>query len=322
MRQSNSRDKLQNNFVVIFLALVCCFLWGSAFPSIKIGYAHLAIESHDTAAQLLFAGVRFSLAGLLVILFGSLLNRKPLVPARSSWGMVFRLSLAQTVVQYIFFYIGLANTSGVKGSIIQGSSVFLTILISSLIFHYEKLGKWKLLGCVLGFAGVVIINLNGTGLAGSISLLGEGFVFLSTLSSAVSHVLIKGYSQKENPVALSGYQFFLGGLVLLVTGLAMGGRLHGFDLPALLLLIYMAMISAVAYTLWGVLLKHNPVSKVSVFGFMIPLFGVLLSAVLLGEHNQAFTFRGLISLILVCIGIYMVNRDSSHKALPSNTAEA
>ena len=114
--------------------------------------------------------------------------------------------------------------------------MFLAILASSLLFHYEKLGKAKVLGCILGFAGVVLINLNGTGLDASMSILGEGFVFLSTVSYAFSSVLIKKYSQKENPVTLSGYQFVAGGLVMVLAGAAMGGRLDGFTVASTCLL--------------------------------------------------------------------------------------
>ena len=312
-----SEDKLQNMFVLVPLALMCCLLWGSAFPCIKIGYELFSIGPHDTASQILFAGARFTLAGLLTIAIGSVLSRKLLVPKKGSWGMVVNLSMAQTVIQYLLFYIGLANTSGVKGAIIEGSAVFFTILTSSLIFHYEKLGKFKLLGCLLGFMGVVLINLNGTGLDASLSFMGEGFILLSTLSYAFSSVLIKKYSQLENPVTLSGYQFTLGGLIMAAAGLLMGGRLQGFTPASTLLLVYMAMISAVAYSVWGILLKHNPVSRVAVFSFTNPMFGVILSAVLLHEQNQAFTLQGLISLVLVCLGIYTVNRDSDR---PGNAA--
>ena len=78
--------------------------------------------------------------------------------------------------------------------------------------------------------------------------------------------------------------------------------------PAVALLLYMAMISAVAYTLWGVLLKYNPVSRVSVFGFMNPVFGVLLSALILGESAQALSIYALAALVLVSLGIYVVNK--------------
>ncbi len=304
---------LQKNAVVVLLAMLCCFLWGSASPCIKIGYKLFDIASQDTASQILFAGIRFTLAGVLTIAFGSLFSRKFLLPAKKSWGMVFKLSLAQTIIQYFFFYIGLAHTSGVKGAIITASNVFFSILISSLIFHYEKLSKGKIFGCLLGFAGVVLINVSSGGILGSMSFIGEGFVLLSTISYAVSSVLIKNYGQKENPVTLSGYQFVFGGLVMLFAGIAMGGSLHGFTVKSTMLLIYMALISAVAYSIWGLLLKHNPVGKVAVFGFMNPMFGVILSAILLKEQNQAFTFRGLVSLLLVCAGIYAVNREGKNK---------
>ena len=98
---------------------------------------------------------------------------------------------------------------------------------------------------------------------------------------------------------------------MLAVGLCVGGHLSGFTGKSILLLIYLAMISAVAYSIWGILLKYNPVSRVAVFGFMNPVFGVTLSAILLHEQNQAFTLQGLFSLILVCIGIYLVNRNFS-----------
>lgn len=308
-----SEDKLQNGLVVVLLAMVCCFLWGSAFPCIKIGYGLLNIATEDTASQILFAGARFTLAGILTIILGSVLSRKLLVPRKTSWGMVGKLCLAQTVVQYLFFYIGVANTSGVKGSIIVSSNVFFAILGSCLLVHTEKLSKFKILGCILGFAGVVLINLDGAGIDGGMSFFGEGFILLSTLSYAASSIMIKLYGAKENPVTLSGWQFLVGGLIMSAIGGAMGGRLHGFTLGSSLLLLYMAMISAVAYSIWGILLKHNPVGRIAVFGFMNPVFGVILSAILLKEQNQAFTMQGLLSLLLVCVGIYLVNRDFSEK---------
>lgn len=296
------------------LALVCCLLWGSAFPCIKTGYELFSIGPTDTASQILFAGVRFALAGVLTLAIGSVLQKRVLRPARGSFGMIFRLCLAQTVVHYLLFYVGLAHTSGVRGSILTGSNVFFSILISSLICHYETLGRAKLAGCVLGFGGVVLINLDGTGLGGGVSFLGEGFMLLSALSSSVSSVLIKSYSQRENPVTLSGSQFLLGGLIMTATGLAFGGRLTGFTPASVLLLVYLALISAVAYSLWSILLKHNPVGRVAVFGFLTPVCGVILSALILGEQNQAFTLQGLGALVLVSLGIFLVNASSAPAA--------
>ncbi len=304
---------LTKTWAVGLLALFCCALWGSAFPVIKIGYRLFSIPSDDTAAQILFAGCRFTLAGIFAVLGGSAAGRRLLTPQKTSWGMVWKLSVFQTMLQYFLFYVGLANTTGVKASIIEGSNVFIAILIAALVFRMEKITWRKLAGCVLGFAGVVIINLGGSGMDLNFRLNGEGFILLSTVAYAISSVLSKRYSQKENPVTLSGYQFIVGGMVMILAGLAFGGRLRQISGAGIGVLIYLAFLSAAAYSVWSILLKYNPVSKVAVFGFSNPVFGVLLSALLLNEADQAKGVTSLIALVLVSAGIFLAQREDAVK---------
>ena len=301
--------RLKKPLVVAVLALFCCGLWGSAFPCIKVGYRLFEIASQDSMSQILFAGIRFTMAGALTILIGSVLNGRFLKPAKENLYMIRNLALTQTVLQYVLFYIGLAHTTGSKSSILDASGVFFSVIVASLIFHQEVLSPAKLWGCLIGFLGVVLINVSGLGMDFSMSFLGEGFILLCALSGAFSAVLIKKYSQKELPVTLSGYQFMAGGLVMILCGLLFGGRLEVVSAQGLFLLFYLAMVSAVAYSLWGMLLKYNSVSRVSVYGFSKPIWGVALSALLLQE-SQTLGITGLISLALVCIGIYCVNRFS------------
>lgn len=301
---------LQKTGIVWLGALLCCALWGSAFPCIKIGYQFFEISSHDTATQILFAGYRFMFAGLLTILIGSCMNRKLLIPKKQSWGKIGVLGLFQTFIQYLFFYMGLAHTTGVKASIVSAMNVFAAILIASLIFHQEKLSLNKIIGSVLGFIGVVLVNLTGSDLSISFNVLGEGAILISTISSAISSVLIKDYSKADNPITLSGYQFVVGSALMIVIGLIGGGRLPVITPSGLLMLAYLACVSAVAYSLWSILLKYNSVSKVTIFGFMNPVFGFFLSALLLNEAHT-IGFLSLIALVLVCLGIYIVNKESS-----------
>ena len=266
-----------------------------------------AVGAADVASQILFAGCRFSLAGVLAILLGSAAGKKILIPGRTSWGKVLILCMMQTVLQYLFFYIGLARTTGVKASIIEGVNVFCAILVASLLFHQETLNGRKIIGSIIGFAGVVLVNLTGGGLDLGFTFLGEGFIFLSAVAYAFSSACMKIFSKDENPVALSGWQFLIGGLIMMLCGYAAGGRLTVWTGKGVLLLLYMAMISAVAYSLWSILLKYNPVSKVAVFGFMNPVCGVILSAVLLGETGS-LSVMSVAALVLVCMGIYIVNR--------------
>ena len=169
----------------------------------------------------------------------------------------------------------------------------------------EKLDKQKTIGCIVGFAGVVIINLGGE-FDMNFTMLGDGFLMISAFTYAVSSVLIKIYGKDENPVLLSGYQFMAGGMIMILAGLLMSGRLDTVSFKGILLLFYMAFISAGAYTVWSLLLKHNPVSKVAVFGFCTPVFGVILSALLLGE-STSFQLKTIAALVFVCIGIIIVN---------------
>ncbi len=303
---------LNQNFmtktIVVWLgALICSALWGSAFPCIKIGYDLMGICATDTGAQILYAGLRFTIAGVLAIIIGSVTAKKFLYPKKKALPKVAVLSLFQTIIQYLFFYIGLAHTDGTKASIIEGMNVFVAIAVSSLIFRMEKLTVQKIVGCVIGFLGVLLVNISVKSLNMNMSLTGEGFIFLSTVSYAFSSVMLKKYSKEENTVMLSGWQFVFGGIVMTIAGLLMGGRIHTIQWDGVGMLLYLAMVSAVAYSLWSLLLTYNPVSKVAVFGFMNPMIGFILSAILLKEY-EALSVIAFLSLALVCLGIYIVNR--------------
>lgn len=306
-----SKNKFSKPYVLIPLALLCCLLWGSAFPTIKVGYSFFSIGAEDTFSQIFFAGIRFTLAGILVILAGSLLSKKLLVPKnKKQLSHIAVLSVFQTILQYVMFYMGLAHTTGVKSSILVASNVFFSLVISTVLFKMERLTALKTVGTLLGFAGVVIINLSAGGLSGGFTLKGEGAMIASALAYSVSSVFIKRFSDTDNPVMLSGWQFFFGGIVMMLFAKIFGGRIliDGNNLAkSLLILFYLAFISAAAYTIWGILLKYNPVSRVSVIGFMNPVFGVLLSAIVLGEAAEAFNLKNFVSLVLVCAGIFIVN---------------
>ena len=106
-----TKTTLTKTWVLAALACVCCLLWGSAIPLIKTGYRLMQVDSADTASQIVFAGVRFALAGILVLIFASISERKVMIPDRTILKYAVPVCLAQTVCQYFFFYIGEAHTS-------------------------------------------------------------------------------------------------------------------------------------------------------------------------------------------------------------------
>ena len=106
---------------------------------------------------------------------------------------------------------------------------------------------------------------------------------------------------------LSGWQFIIGGSFMTALGLALGGRIGEINFRGMAMLVYLAIVSAAAFSIWGSLLKHNPVSMISVFGFMNPVFGVILSFLLLSERSDAGPLRVIAALGLVALGIVTVN---------------
>jgi len=300
-----------NTLFVVLCALLCTALWGSATPFIKSGYEALKVDKNSVPSIMLFAGIRFFFAGIITVVIYSIVERKFLFPKKENFKYVGIISVFQTILQYIFFYVGLANTTGVKGAILSGSSAFFSILIASLIFRQEKLTFRKIIACIIGFAGVVLVNLNGLKL--NFIFLGDGFVILSTLSLAFSSVFMKRFSKYENPVVISGYQFILGGIVMSIIGAAFGGTISIASAKGIGILIYLSFLSAIAYALWGILLKHNPVSKVTIFNFMTPVFGVILSKLFLTETDSVSMINVFIALLLICVGIITLNYQKNKR---------
>ena len=288
-------------------ALLCCVLWGSAIPAIKYCYQTYWDAGISSGDMVLFAGMRFSLAGLMVVLFGSIMERRPMIPRKKDWKGILLICLMQTFIQYFLYYIALFRTSGISTALINGSTSIFAILLACLVFRMEKPTAAKAVGCILGFSGVVL-SQRGAGGEWSFSLMGEGFMLLSCLCAAMASVLIRIFSEKSSPVLLSGWQFFIGGLGLCLCGILMSGKPGRLCAGMIFMLIYLSLVSAVAYTLWSCLLRRNPVSRVTIYGFLTPVAGVLLSALFLGEYSL-LSLPTLLSLVLVSLGIYLVNRE-------------
>lgn len=291
--------------MVAAIGTLCALLWGSAVPAVKAGYALFAITPDDTASLMLFAGLRFGLAGLLLLGF-ALLQRKPVWPGRTGLVQVGALGLLSTALQYGFYYVGLAHTSGVKVSITTSTSTFFSVLLAHFLYVDDKLSVRRVLGCLVGFAGVVAVNLSAAGFDLNVSLLGEGFILIAALMFSLAGIYGKRLSRRLDPVVMTGWQLFAGGAVLGLIGLMTGGHLGAPDLEALGLLFYLVVLSAAAFALWSLLLKHNPVGTVAIFNCLIPVFGVTLSAMVLGEN--VLEWKNLAALVLVVAGIWLVNR--------------
>lgn len=293
-------------YYVFALATLCTLLWGSSYPAIKNGYALLAIAPDDVPAQMLFAGYRFFLAGLFLILLAQFTGKPVFRVSRQQWGQLGVLGLTQTTLQYMFFYIGLAYATGVKASILNATGTFFSVVIAHFIYHNDRLTHRKVIGCLFGFVGVFVVNFNNNMFDFEFALMGEGFIVIAAFILAAASIYGKRISQSMDTLIMTAHQLTLGGTALMLLGWINGGSLNSFDWQSGFLLIYLAVLSSAAFALWSALLKYNPVGMITIFNFLVPIFGALLSAIFL--HENILEWKNLVALALVCAGIWLVTR--------------
>ncbi|HHY04270.1 MAG TPA: DMT family transporter [Thermoanaerobacterales bacterium] len=304
--KNTSENIFTKNYMIMILALISCLLWGSAFPSVKMGYKLFSIGAGDTFEKIMFAGVRFFISSMMIFLF-CIVTKRPLKVEKRDRLKLVVLGLMQTAIQYTFFYIGISNTSGTKGAIINASSTFFSVIIAHFFFEEDRLTTKKTIGVILGFIGVAIVNMGGASIQGGFTLTGEGFIMISSLLGAFAGIYTKKIAKGMNPFIISGYQLFIGSLFLIAAGFIGGGGGLVSNIKGYSLLFYLGFISAAAFSMWTILLKYNGVGKVNIYKFTIPIFGVFLSYIFLDERLLGANV--LLSIVLVVSSIILINGE-------------
>lgn len=295
-----------NKKYIILLAILCTFLWGSAYPAIKLGYEVFGIHSENSYLKLIFAGYRFLIAGIILIIMQKLMGKSIMPKSIGDFKGFMLLGFIYTLMQYVFLYIGMANTTGVKSSILGSLGSFISIFIAHFIFKDDKLSVKKIIGCIIGFSSIIALNFEGGNIYGSFKLMGDGLLILSALMGSVGSIYNKNLVKNNDVFVITGWQLILGSLMLILIGKSSGGNLVVASAESGILLLYMALISSVALVIWSTLYKYNKVGNITMYNFLTPIFGAILSAFLLGE--SIFNFESLIALVLACTGIWIVNR--------------
>lgn len=296
---------LKNKWSVVAIAVFCSLLWGSAFPLLKISYEEFQIASEDVIAKIVFAGLRFLLAGLIVLGFLMISNIKQLFITKKQLMILLVLGIVQTALQYFFFYNGLANVTGMQGAILNSSGTFFTVLLAHYFYVNDKMTIQKAIGLLAGFGGIIIANW-GQGFSYQFTFTGEGFMILSGVTSAVATIMAKELAKGIHPFAITGWQFTLGAIVLLIIGLPqLGENAIVFTAFGWGLFIYSALLSSVAFALWYSLLKYNPAGEITMYKFIVPVSGSILSTLFI--PGESITPAILFALALVALGIIIVN---------------
>ena len=287
------------------LTLVCILAWAGAFPLIKLGYREILLP--QIADKLVFAGIRFTLAGVVAMLFAKLLHRSFSVPTASCWRNLGIFTLINITLHYLFSYVGLAYITSSRGVILDTMGSFIMIMLSCWLFADDKLTLTKLLGCALGFAGVLVMNWQPRqDLLADITFMGDGMILLNTLCIAWGGIWAKFVSREMDEMVATAYSLFFGGGIIWLIGVVTGGSIAFTSSTAIWITAVLVGISAFSFCIYNQLLSYNPISKIAIFSSFMPIAGVIISGWLLGEP---FVLRYYVAAIIVACGIYIINRS-------------
>lgn len=289
---------------VSVFALTAAIAWGWAYPLIKLGYQEFCISADMTGSKMLFAGIRFCISGLIILFAARLTKRNFSLRSNSDWWYILLFTMLNTTLHYAFFYIGLSHAEGARSAILNSMSVFSVVILACIFFKSDKMNMQKVIGCLLGFVGILALNLGGKD-SGHFTLLGDGFIILNALCSASASLLTRGLSKRIDVFVGTGYSLALGGLLLIIPALAIGGTLPNVTFIGCGILFLLICISTLGFGLYNKLLSCNPVGKVAIYNSLIPVVGAVTSCLCLSEP---FYWKYVIAGGLSALGIYVINK--------------
>lgn len=292
---------------VSVFALTAAIAWGWAFPLIKVGFNDFGITPDMTGSKMLFAGIRFAVAGLIVLSVARSSGRSFKTNKMSDWYFIIAFTLMNTTLHYFFFYIGMSHSEGSRAAILNSLSTFLVVLLACACFRSDRLTSKKILGCSVGFGGILALNLGGAE-SGQFSWLGDGMIILNAFCSAMANLMTRRLSRMVDVFVGTGYSLSIGGMLLIISGLYFDGTLPNINMSGILCLMLLICISALGFTLYNKLLSLNPMGKVAIYNSLIPIVGAITSCLCLGEifHAKYALAGGLAAL-----GIYIINKGKN-----------
>ncbi|MGM9712737.1 MAG: DMT family transporter [Prevotella sp.] len=286
------------------LALTAAVLWGWAYPLIKLGFGEFGITADMTSSKLLFAGIRFAVSGLAVLCVAGATGRRLRAERAADWWYILVFSLMNTTLHYAAFYIGLSHSQGARAAILNSLSVFTVVILACMFFKSDRLTPRKIAGCAVGFAGIMALNIGG-GESGALTFLGDGMITLNALCGAVAGLMTRGLAKRVDIVVGTGMSLLLGGVLLVIPGLACGGSLPHVSLWGMAILLMLIVISTVGFSLYNKLLTCNPVGRVAIYNSLIPVVGAVTSCLCLQE---TFYMKYVVAGMLAAAGIYIINK--------------
>ena len=254
-------------------------LWGSLFPMVKLGFS--AYEVNSTADIFLFAGIRFTICGGVISIFAAIRDKESYCPIKGSVFPILLSGIFAIVLHYGFTYLGLELTDSSKTALIKQIGALFYVCFSFLFIKEDTPSVKKIFAAMVGFLGIVVLNINSEGVSFSV---GDLLILCASFCTVFSNVISKKVFQRVSPITSTGISQLFGGIVLLAVGFAMGGNVQFQWNASLWIMTYICIASIVSYCIWFGIVKNGELSKLFIIKFAEPVFACIFGALILGEN--------------------------------------
>ena len=288
---------MKNKNAQLLPALLTMVLWGTLFPMVKLGFS-LSLVS-GIGDTLLFAGLRFLIAGAIIAAFSAIRDPKSYSQASGSILPILLAGAFAVILHYGFSYVGLTMTDSSKTAILKQTGALFYVSFSFLFIREDRPTVRKILAAIIGFIGIMALELNGGG--GFKFAVGDLLIIVSSFCTVISNVICKGVFKKVSPVTATAISQFFGGAVLTVIGLILGGDIYLGTIASILTFAYIILASVVSYCVWYGGVKRGELSRLFIVKFTEPLFACVFSAFILGE--DILKIKYLIAFLLISAGV-------------------
>ncbi len=252
----------------IGLIALVILAWGSNFTAMK--------QALEEVPPFLMVGLRFA---ILVPLIAVL--KRPALP----WSRILAVGALINMGQFAFLFAALnAEASAGLASLLIQMQAPLTIALSFLVFG-ERIRPLQIAGLALALAGLGVFAASS---GGNVTGLGLALLLMAALSWACGNLVLKRVGRVDT-LALFIWASLVPPLPMLALSVAVEGPAPFATIAAMsaqgwLAVIYVALASTVlGYSIWGALLARHPAALVTPFALLIPVVGVSIAALVLGE---------------------------------------
>ena len=290
----------------ILSALFVMLLWGSLFPMVKLGYAAYSIEG--VGDILFFAGIRFTVCGAIISLFSLIKDRPSFRPVKKSLLSILLSGLFAIILHYGFTYLGLELTDSSKTALLKQVGAVFYVCFSFLFFKEDRPTVQKIIASDFGFGGIIVLNIDSSGLSFS---LGDLLIICASFCTVFSNVISKKVFERVSPITATGISQLFGGLVLLIVGKGMGGQIQFALKSSLPIMIYICLASIFSYCIWYKILKQGELSKLFIVKFAEPIFACIFGALILKENIWKIQY--LFAFLLISGSILLSHREKTHQ---------